>query len=492
MSVIEIKNLTFAYDGSYDNVFENACFRIDTDWKLGFIGRNGRGKTTLLNLLMGRYEYRGQIISDVEFMYFPYNIADMKINTAQLAFELEPETEFWQFQKELSLLGVDDDVLERDFITLSGGERLKVMLALLFSREDRFLLIDEPTNHLDADGRRKVAQYLKSKKGFILVSHDRDFVDECVDHILSINKANIEVQSGNFSSWFHNKEMQDNFEMAKNESLRKSIKQLETAAKRTANWSDKAEKGKRGTLSSGLKPDKGYVGHKAEKMMQRAKNLQRRQEQAIGEKSALLKNIEHTDELKIHPLKYHADTLVYAKDLSINYDDNVVCKGFNLDVRKGDKIALCGKNGCGKTSLLKLILGENISHSGTFHKGSGLKISYLSQYSDSLSGNLRDYAIANGIDESLFKAILRKLELTREDRERNIENMSEGQKKKVMIAHSLCESAHLYIWDEPLNYIDIFSRMQIEELIKNNDMTMIFVEHDSAFVRNTANKIIQM
>ena len=124
--------------------------------------------------------------------------------------------------------------------------------------------------------------------------------------------------------------------------------------------------------------------------------------------------------------------------------------------------------------------------------GNGLKISYLSQYSDSLSGNLKDYAAANGIDESLFKAILRKLDLTREQREKNIENMSEGQKKKVMIAHSLCESAHLYVWDEPLNYIDVFSRMQIEELIKNNDITMIFVEHDTAFVLSAANKIIEM
>ena len=140
----------------------------------------------------------------------------------------------WELEREMSLLDVAEDVLYRGFDTLSNGEQTKILLAVLFLREDRFLLIDEPTNHLDAEGREVVAEYLKSKNGFILVSHDRRFLDNCIDHILSINRTNIEIQKGNFSSWQLNKEMQDNFEIAKNYKLKKDIKRLEQAAKRTS------------------------------------------------------------------------------------------------------------------------------------------------------------------------------------------------------------------------------------------------------------------
>ncbi len=124
----------------------------------------------------------------------------------------------------------DADVLYRPFETLSGGERTKVLLACLFLGENKFLLIDEPTNHLDALARADVAQYPGNKKGFILVSHDRAFLDGCVDHILSINRANIEVQSGNFSSWFENFERTQAFEQAQSEKLQKDISHLKEAS----------------------------------------------------------------------------------------------------------------------------------------------------------------------------------------------------------------------------------------------------------------------
>lgn len=121
------------------------------------------------------------------------------------------------------MLKVSDDVLYRPFSSLSNGEQTKVMLAALFLKENSFLLIDEPTNHLDMKARELVSHYLRSKSGFILVSHDRAFLDHCVDHILSINKTNIEVQKGNFSEWRENKERQDNFELAENDRLKKKI-----------------------------------------------------------------------------------------------------------------------------------------------------------------------------------------------------------------------------------------------------------------------------
>jgi lincosamide and streptogramin A transport system ATP-binding/permease protein len=492
MSLINVTNLTFAYDGSYDNIFENVNFQIDTDWKLGFTGRNGRGKTTFLSLLLGKYEYSGNISANVSFEYFPYHVDNKGNNTLDVISDIFPDYVHWELMRELSLLKVSEDVLYRPFDSLSNGEQTKVLLAALFLKENSFLLIDEPTNHLDLNARILVSEYLSAKNGFILVSHDRSFLDHCVDHIISINKTNVEVQKGNFSDWWENKKRQDNFELAENEKLRKDIKRLSDAAKRTSNWSNEVEKTKNGTLNSGSKVDKGYVGHKAAKMMKRSKSIEQRQQSAIDERSKLLKNIENSDSLKISQLAYHKKQLAELDNVSIYYGEKRVCTDINFNIEQGDRIALTGQNGSGKSSIIKLICCENIDYTGTFRKGSQLKISYVSQDTSYLQGNLTDYARDNGIDESLFKAILRKLDFSRVQFEKDIAAFSGGQKKKVLIAKSLCEKVHLHIWDEPLNFIDVISRMQIEELLLEHSPTILFVEHDSEFCKNIATKIIEL
>ncbi|MGX8700081.1 ribosomal protection-like ABC-F family protein [Caproiciproducens sp.] len=490
MSLIQISSLTFCYDGSYDPIFENVSFQIDTDWKLGFTGRNGRGKTTFLNLLMGKYEYAGTISSSVPFDYFPFDVPDKTQDTLDAVNSICPRAELWQLNRELSLLDVSQDVLYRPFKTLSNGEQTKVLLAALFLNDHHFLLIDEPTNHLDMEARKIVGDYLNAKKGFILVSHDRAFLDRCIDHVLSINKTDIEIQKGNFSSWLHNKEMRDRFETEENTKLKKQIGQLSAAAKRTAGWSDKVEKTKIGSLNSGLKPDKGYIGHKAAKMMKRAGAIEARKEQAAQEKEKLLKNIETAESLSVKPLEYPKNRLIEFENLSVLYGDKRVFDGLSFTVSQGDRIALCGKNGCGKSSVLKLLTGEKIDFTGSLQVGKNLIISYVPQDTSFLRGNLKDYAEESHIDESLFKAILRKLDFSRAQFEKDMADFSEGQKKKTLIAKSLCERAHLYLWDEPLNFIDVLSRMQIEELLLKYRPTMLFVEHDSSFADSIATRRI--
>ncbi|BBI34021.1 Lsa family ABC-F type ribosomal protection protein [Cohnella abietis] len=492
MSLINVTNLTFAYDGSYDNIFQNVNFQLDTDWKLGFTGRNGRGKTTFLSLLLGKYEYSGTISAKVSFEYFPFHVENKENNTLDVINDIYPDYLHWELMRELSLLKVSEDVLYRPFDSLSNGEQTKVLLAALFLKENSFLLIDEPTNHLDRNARKLVSNYLKTKSGFILVSHDRSFLDNCVDHILSINKTNVEVQKGNFSDWWENKKRQDNFELGENEKLKKDIKRMSESAKRTSHWSDEVEKTKNGTRNSGLRVDRGYVGHKAAKMMKRSKSIENRQQSAIDERSKLLKNIESSESLKISQLAFHKNQLAELDNVSIFYGEKMVCTDISFTIEQGDRIALTGKNGSGKSSIIKLICGESIHYTGTFRKGSQLKISYVSQDTSHLQGNLTDYAINNGIDESLFKAILRKLDFSRVQFEKDISAFSGGQKKKVLIAKSLSEQAHLQIWDEPLNYIDVISRMQIEELLLEYSPTILFVEHDSEFCKNIATKIIEL
>ncbi|MCH5191010.1 MAG: Lsa family ABC-F type ribosomal protection protein [Oscillospiraceae bacterium] len=486
MSLIKVESLTFSYPSSYDNIFEDVSFQMDTDWKLGFVGRNGRGKTTFLNLLLGKYEYAGNIASSVQFDYFPYPVEDKSRLTQDILSEICPLAEEWELMRELSYLEVNSDVLWRPFDTLSNGEQTKVLLAALFLNEGHFLLIDEPTNHLDIGAREMVSAYLNKKKGFILVSHDRRFLDGCVDHILSINRANIEVQSGNFSSWMENFERQQEFELTQNERLQKDIKRLKQSARRTAVWSDRVEASKAGAF------DKGYIGHKSAKMMKRSKSIEARQQQAIEQKSGLLKNIETAESLKISPLIYHTDTLATFSDVAVCYDGRTICKPTSFTVRRGDRVVLDGRNGSGKSSLLKLLIGEQLEHTGTVSTGSGLVISYVPQDTAHLKGTLSDYSEENRIDESLFKAILRKMDFERVQFEKDISDFSGGQKKKVLIAKSLCEQAHIYVWDEPLNFIDVYSRMQIEGLLKEFMPTMIFVEHDRAFRDAIATKTVQL
>jgi len=488
MSQINISHLTFAYEGSYDNIFADVSFQIDTDWKLGFCGRNGRGKTTFLKLLTGQYEYEGTITAGVEFEYFPYAVADPSLNTLDILSAAAPDVLPWQFQKEFAQLDLDENVLYRPFSTLSNGEQTKALLAGLFLRKNNFLLIDEPTNHLDMAARETVAQYLDGKTGFILVSHDRAFLDACVNYILSINKANIEIQKGNFSSWFMNKQLQDNYETAKNYELKKEIKRLTVTAREKADWSDRIEATKIGTHQA----DRGYIGHLAAKMMKKSKAIEHRTECEIEEKSKLMKNIESSEPLKIHPLAYHAQRLVTLENVTVAYDKTEVFRGISLSLSQGDRLALLGRNGSGKSSLLKLVCGEDVPHSGTVTVASGLIISYVPQDTSFLTGSLDAYAAEQGIDVTLFKTILRKLDFARVQFEKDMRDFSAGQKKKALIARSLCQHAHLYVWDEPLNYIDVLSRVQIEELILSYKPTLLFTEHDRAFCNNIATQVISI
>lgn len=487
MSQIRVNDLTFHYEGSYDPVFEHTSFSIDTSWKLGFVGRNGRGKTTFLKLLAGELDSGSAISASVAFDYFPFAVPDTSLTT-EAVFTSVSDSPRWRLEKELNLLEVKPDALDRAFSTLSPGEQTKVLLAALFSRPGHFLLIDEPTNHLDLEARETVSRYLNGKQGFILVSHDRAFLDGCVDHILSINRSGIEVQKGNFSSWEENRHRQDSFELAENERLTREINDLRIAARRTAEWSNRLERSKIGNGNLEGKPDRGAIGAQSARMMKRVKATERRQESAAKEKEALLKNLERNDTLRITPLRHHADLLVEAFDLSIAYGERIVCGPLDFALRQGERLSLTGRNGSGKSSILKLLAGEEIPHTGRLRTASGLILSYMPQDTSFLSGTVLDFARENHLDETLFLTILRKLDFPRVQFEKDMRSFSGGQKKKALLAKTLSERAHLYVWDEPLNFVDVLSRMQVRDLLLEANPTMLFVEHDKTFVSEIATR----
>ena len=513
MAEIRINELTFTYEGSVEPVFENVSFHMDTAWRLGLIGRNGKGKTTLLKLLMGKYPYRGSISFSNVFDYFPYEAKDEDmVKTAdELAGHWKPQVEPWQVLLQLNQIGMDAECMYRPFGTLSYGERTRIMLAVLFAAEGEFLLIDEPTNHLDAEARDIVKAYLRSKKGFILVSHDRDLLDAVCDHVLVLNRASIEVQAGNFTSWWENKEKQDAFHQAENEKHKKEIGKLQEAADRSSRWADKNESTKIG-FDPVKEPERNistrsYIGAKTKKMQARVKSYEQRIEREIREKEGLLQDIERVAELKLEPLRFHKELLVHAYDLSLGYDGagDMLFRDLRFQIRRGDRIVLSGGNGCGKSSIIKAILqcagrtdewgnvpAGGLRKEGTLDVASGLVISYVDQDTSFLSGSLKDFCRERGMEESLFMAVLRQLDFERGQFAKKMEDFSEGQKKKVLVAASLITPAHLYIWDEPLNYIDVFSRMQIEKLILKFSPTMLLVEHDTCFREKVATETVKV
>lgn len=492
MSLISVNNLTFRYEGSYNNIFEDVSFHLDTDWKLGLIGRNGKGKTTFLKLLQGKYEYKGTISKNVDVDYFPFEVTNKDRMSVEIVNEIAPNVQEWEMIKELNLLNTDIEILYRNFNLLSGGEQVKILLISLFLKGNNFLLIDEPTNHLDIETRKSLVSYLEKKKGFILVSHDRNFLDKVVNHIIAINNTNIEIRQGNFSSWKENKDRQDNFEMTQNEKLQKDINRLEIASKNTAKWSNEVEKTKSKKYNLESTIDKGYVGHKSAKMMKKSKVMEQRIEKAIEEKTNLLRNVDRNDTLKLITSATNKNPLVLANNLQIKFNEKAIFRPICFEVNNGDRVAIVGKNGIGKSSILKLILGKELQYNGEFKVANDLKISYVSQSTEDLKGNLKSFAQYNKVDESIFKAMLIKMGLSKFDFDTNMEDMSEGQRKKVLIAKSISKQADIYVWDEPLNYIDILTRIQIENTILNYKPTLIFIEHDETFIEKVSTKIINL
>ena len=399
-----------------------------------------------------------------------------------------PENEDWRVRKELNLMGADPDIMWRPMDTLSGGERTKLMLANLFASDGIYPLIDEPTNHLDRKGREAVADYLASKDGFILISHDRAFLDRCTDHTLVITKTGLELVGATYSVWWENNEQRMESEKARNDQLKKEMSSIDAAMKKNAQWSSKAEGYKnRSKAPSKVAEDhfrRAYEAEKARKLMSAAKNLERRNERKMEEKQGLLKDLERTETLKITGTEHHNKTPVIMKDVTLKRYGEPVVTGFDLTVERGNKISLQGRNGCGKSTLIKYLAGlgeqEGITAEGDIYIAPGLKISYVGQDTSSLAGTLYDIASERGADKTVFSTILIKMGFTKEMLYRDVSRLSLGQKKMTYLSYAFASNASHIILDEPTNGLDITAMRTLRKLIASNmtdDRTIIISTH---------------
>ncbi len=524
MSKITINNMSYYYEDFYNPVYENINLTIKTDWKLGLIGRNGRGKTTLLKLLNGELvPSSGSMNIPVEVEYFPYtsecgytitrdiikeNVGKLKSmeDAMEAIISANDEARFDEYSmlqeqyleldgyemeskilKEMDDMQLDKALLDREFETLSGGEKTRIMLLILFLRKKTFILLDEPTNHLDEEGKMAVANYLQKKKGFIVVSHDRAFLDQVIDHVLSINKKDITIEKGNYTSWKYNKDKKEEFEFRTRERLEEEIAQLERSAKSSRTWANIGNMQKYAFAGNGR-------ANGVETYMRQAKRSEARVQDNIDKKKQLLQNYEEVKPLVMYQKDdLEEQCLIKIKELTFKYSDceGEIIKGFNYEICAGDRIWVKGKNGAGKSTLLKILSGT-LPNEGVEY-AEGLCMAIVSQELGWKKGYIKDELEdkSSPVYER-FIELCDYFELPENFLDRPLETYSSGELKKVNIARALAEENHIILFDEPLNYMDTYFSEQLEEAILKYKPTIIFVEHDHYFGKTIATKTINL
>ena len=225
--------------------------------------------------------------------------------------------------------------------------------------------------------------------------------------------------------------------------------------------------------------------------MKKSKVLENRKNKNIEDAKSLLKNVEKIEKLKIIPLIYDKKELITANNFQIVYNKPLF-KPVNFSIKNGDRINIKGKNGIGKTSIIKAIINNEKNYNGILNISNDLKISYVPQDTNGLRGTLKEFIQENNINESVFRAMLVKMGISQSEMENKLDELSEGQKKKILLGKSISENAHIYIWDEPLNYIDIITREQIENMILEYMPTLLFIEHDEVFCNKVSTKTIMI
>ena len=522
MSTIVCRQLTFGYDGSDQNVFTNLDLVVDTGWRSALVGRNGRGKTTLLRLIQGELAAdKGVIERAVATLWFPRAPADPTISAFDAAKDAIGPFRRWEadmhglldagddvaleqygavqsrfqdaggyeidanVERELVALEVDPSLWKRPFQSLSGGEQTRCLLASLFALDTGFPLIDEPTNHLDRAGREHLADYLKTKPGFLMVSHDRTFLDACIDHVIALNPDTVETQRTTFSLWREHFHQRLAAQESKNAELKKDIGSFEATARRRRAGAIKRESDKAAHV------DKGFIGARAARQMKRAIDAERRAQKAVAARKATLIDTERSYALRLETGERQPRSLVTATNLVV-HRDRALFDPISFSVAPGDRLAILGANGSGKTSLVDVIAGASHEHDGFLVRPAYIQISRAYQQPQWTSGSLRDRLVAEGLDESRFRQIMAVLGVRGTLLEQPLESLSHGQQKKIDLARSFLKPADLLIWDEPLNFIDIDAREQIEEVLLRDAPTLIFIEHDAAFVDHVATKHIEL
>ena len=491
-----------------NEIFKNVSFMVDKGEHLGLVGVNGSGKTTLLRCLLNpeyvdsgvvKFEpgisvgYVQQGFTDIAGTIWQFmmnscpevlNLRDKLQQLEEASADLEGEAleetleEYARVTKRyehidgynlearikrvLIGLGYKEDWWEKDATTLSGGQKTRLMLAAALVRNPDFMILDEPTNHLDIVMTQWLEGYLREfRGGLIVVSHDRAFLDNVATRILEMEGGKLQSFKGNYTKYLEQKAIQTQTLEAAYAAQQDYIARTEAYIRRfKAGIKSKMARGRQSQLD----------------------RLERIDAPVYNEEF----------ELRLPPAAECADRVLIMEDLTIGYGDNVLAKGINLTLRRGEKAALLGANGTGKTTLLKTILGEVDPLKGRAKIGNRVQIGYFSQTYERLNPKqtlLENFVIEYGFTEEHTRSMLGGMLFHGDDVFKEIGTLSGGQKARLVLLKLVLDGANCLVLDEPTNHLDIMARETVEAALTAFDGTVLVVSHDRYFVNEIADRI---
>ncbi|UOW67763.1 ABC-F family ATP-binding cassette domain-containing protein [Paraclostridium bifermentans] len=517
MIVLSCNNLNKSF--GIDTILENISFTVNEGDKVGIIGVNGTGKTTLFKVLSGIYGYdSGDIYlgKGVEIGYLEQNtnfqsektiyeevlevfsdlmdmenyIRDLEIKIAEEGsnpnskildklmneysqkLELFSELNGYGYKSEvkgiLKGLGFSDSDMETPINILSGGEKTRVLLSKLLLKNPSLLLLDEPTNHLDSDAIEWLEVFLKQYKGtVIIISHDRYFLDQVVNRVFEIHNKRLKTYNGNYSKFIELSKVEKELEVKKYEDQQKEIKKQEESIDRLKAYG--REKHLKRARSKEKMLDKVDVLDKPDVFRKKAS-------------------------IQFSPSVSSGNDVLQVEDLSMGYGERILFKDINFNIYRGEKVALIGANGIGKSTLFKIIMNEIIPLTGTTKLGANVHVDYFHQEQKTL--NL-DNTIIDEIwndHPSLNQTTLRNMlgSFLFEDEEvfKKISTLSGGERARVAILKLILSNSNFLLLDEPTNHLDIDSKEVLEEALLNYTGTLFTISHDRYFLNTVVDKIL--
>ncbi|TDK59337.1 ABC-F type ribosomal protection protein [Bacillus salipaludis] len=489
LTVLKVTGLEKSFE--LRKILDNVHFDIKMGERIGLVGYNGTGKTTLANLIMGRLKPDSGTVEYIKECKIGYLTQSIDYEFTNFVEAIVDKKDLLEHTSQLGLEKVYDWE-EHRLQHLSGGEKLKLALSLIWSSKPDFLILDEPTNHLDFKGIKWLISELKKFPGPILIiSHDRYFLDETINRIFEIENKKLHFYNANYSEFRKEKQKRTEDQLHKYTVQKKKQEEIEGQMEQLKSWSDKAHQNS--TKQGRDFGTKEYHRVKAKKRDSQVKSKNKRLQNELNKNK-----IDKPSEEAVVSFQFEADgkrgkRIIEAKDLTKTYDNRNLFQDAKFYINYGERIGLLGENGCGKTTLLRMVLGQEPPTKGTLWKSQSIKIAYLSQDVHDLQEETTAIdALGFTEREDIFRArtLLANLGLKEELITKPIGTLSLGERTRVKLVDMLMKEYDVLILDEPTNHLDLPSREQLENTLNEFTGTIITVSHDYYFLNKICDKLL--